>query len=163
MEQVYGPSQFVKEHGDGTGNDFVYHNGRYICPDGAMCSDDGKQRWLPSPDPTENRAQRRYYLLRKLEKEIADWDAFKNSCLQQAQFAKQAPSFCPPPSANSVEQLKRGQQRIAKLRKALADLDAEIAQDPKSNLAVQQVRADQHHQRCSEIDELVSEIVAVEI
>ncbi len=161
MQQTF--TEFAKANGDGTGRDWVYKNGRYLFPSGAMLSEDGHQKWSPPVDPSENRSQRRYFLVSKLDYEISQWDAFKAKCMEQAQHAKSAPHQCPPPSARAVEQLERGKERIAKLREALADLEAEQRGDPNSALAIQEARDAKLREKFSEVDQIVSEIAAIEI
>jgi hypothetical protein len=88
---------------------------------------DGTTHTEPPSDIHALRQAQRRYLALTLAIEERQWRQYKDWCMAQAANARRFPSACPAPSANCVEDLRAGKERINTLREKLRQLDELIA------------------------------------
>jgi hypothetical protein len=88
--------------------------------------------WGIEPDPADVYATlsgQREYLIAKEKAETATWEAARRDAIEVSSRALIYHNL-PPCSPERVEELKRGQERIARIRAERAAVEAALAQEP---------------------------------
>ena len=133
---------------------------RLLFADGAECDQTTMFRIEPPTDPATLLRARKRYIEAKLRNEISAFEAFQSDCNEMARFAVQNRTCCPPP-ADAADQLRRGKQRIADLRKQLAALNDQLGGTPEGR--VQSARRDSESERQHQLAEQLREIAGIRL
>jgi hypothetical protein len=119
---------------------------RFVFEDGALVQagiffDPPKDRW-------QLLTLKREYLSLALAREEKAWHEYRAEVMQQAAFAAKYKNL-PPPPVGAEAWLAAGKERILELRQRLADLDAELAEEPgtKRKRTAERVQADLEAER----------------
>lgn len=110
-------------------------SGQVIFANGATASMDTSMRRDPPTDPAQLTLLRQKFLGEKLRREIQDYHAFKEQCLNAIRFARSNWN-APPPPREAKAQLEAGKARIELLQAELASLEVDYLATPEGQAEV---------------------------
>jgi hypothetical protein len=102
----------------------------YLFENGAR-SNGSWQHYEPPSDPLELLRAKHAFLISIEKVETQNWFAFRNGCLEQSELNQRFSNLPIGLTQRSIELLVAGQQRIAAIRKEIAEIELKIADSPQ--------------------------------
>ena len=148
--------EFIRRQGVGQP---TFMHGRFVFEN--LATSDGLLKHMDPPtDKYEILELEREIYQWTLDTEIENFNNAKKETMSQVSMAKRYVNITGP-DQSSVDDLKRGQSRIAKLRKQLEEVETKLGQSPDAVRHRQSV--DRVHAEGSRVSQLGSEVMSIEI
>ena len=138
--------------------EFLVSDGRFLFENGATSNREKHQG--PPEDEFARLRLLREFLQHKLEKEEVAFHAYKVATMEAASLHSRYPNL-PTPDATAPVLLRRGQQRVLRLRNRLKEIDDKLADSPEAH--EQQKRNEQRMEHNQEQTALLTKIEAIRI